>query len=178
MDGNTRPITYDVVEIGRLGYVESVEKGVDYIEPDRYFARFLEFFLREENFSKLARLPAPRGLFRLVLNRPDVPFQLIASREGAFQLKDELQRNWMNGLDALYVLRQPLSAVLAFSLTAQYTVGSRTTVGSKEDGDPREQFSDQYAFERFLVDVKVKRGECIVLFAHDGDPLYLMEPGE
>jgi hypothetical protein len=161
-----------------MGYVAAMDKGIAYIDHADYFARFLEFFLSEENFSKLARLPAPRGLLGLILNHPDVPFQLIASREGAFQLKDELQRNWMNGLDALYVLRQPLSAVLAFSLTAQYTVGSRTTVGSKEDGDPREQFSDQYAFERFLVDVKVKRGECVVLFAHDGDPLYLMEPGE
>jgi len=171
--------TYSVVEISPLLYVEVEVKGVDhvdYVAHDDYFARFLEFFLREANFSKLARLPLSKGLLELILGRPDVPFQVIVSREAVLRSKEDLQRNWMNGLDALYVLKQPLTTVLGFCLTAQYRVENRTYLGSAKDGDPLQEFSDPSAFENSLHLSEVKPGECAVLFAHDGDRLYLMAP--
>jgi hypothetical protein len=168
--------SFSVVEIDALGYLKAEEQGVAYIESDEYFARFLDFFLREENFSKLVRLKSRTRLFGLIRNRPEVACEVIVSRQDAARSKGELQRRWMEEFSVLFVLNQPLSTVLEYCLTPDHRVTGRAKLDSGEAGDPFAYFPDSAAFESCLARLDVRQGECLAVFAHDAVPMYLMEP--
>jgi hypothetical protein len=169
---------FNVVQVTALGYLEAEEQGVSYIESDDYFARFLDFFLQEENFSKLVRLKSHTKLFGLIQDRSDAPCEVIVSRQEATRFKGDLQRTWMEEFSELFVLQQPLSTVLEFCLTPDYRVTGRARLGSGERADPFAYFPDPPAFELCLAGLDARRGECLAVFAHDAVPMYLMEPVE
>jgi len=167
---------FDVVQISALGYLDAEKQGVAYIESYDYVARFLDFFLQEENFSKLVRLKSPTRLFGLIRNRSEAPCEVVVSREEATRSKGDLQRAWMEEFGVLFVLKQPLSTVLKFCLTPDYRVTGRAKLGSGEAADAFAYFPDPPAFELCLARLDVRRGECFAVFAHDAVPMYLMEP--
>ena len=84
----------------------------------------------------------------------------------------------MKGLDAILVLNQPRLVVMEFCVRAQYRVTNRTTLGSGEPGDLLVQFSYPQRVMTCLDIVELKRGECAAVFAHDADPLYLIEAAD
>ena len=168
--------SFSVVEIGALSFRQAEEKGDPYVDASDYVAQVLEHFLRDGTFSRLARLKTTTGLFAFARSHPDAPCRVVVSRQDALRSKEDLQRACMKGLEALFVLSQATPLVLEYCLKAQYRITHRTTLGSGEPGDVLVQFSDPHRVAMCLDLLEVKRGECVAVFAHDADPLYLIEP--
>jgi hypothetical protein len=169
---------YNVVQIQPLSYVEATKRGLAYIDAEDYFSRFLDYFLADGAFLGLARFREPTKLLDLSQGSRDGRCRVTTSRQQALQLKDELRGKWMKGLDVLYAVNKPLSSVSEFCLTAEYRVTNRTWLGSGQPGDALAQFSDPKAFESCLSLLDVQLDQCVVVFAHDADPVYVLEPSE
>ena len=166
---------FDTIELGALRYTEASEKGMSYLGASAYVARFLEFFLQEENFSRLARLDVHSVIVPLMRRKTRAPCRVVSSLTVALRSKADLQRACLRGLEVFFVLRRPTSLALHFCLTAEYVVTNRRTLGSGQPGDPLQLFSDPSRLMDCLGSLEVKPGECVSVFAHDGDPVYLIE---
>ncbi len=169
------PSSFRAIEIGAVTYVKTQEEGVPYFGAAAYIGRFLEFFLREEHFSRLAWLDAPGGLLRMMTTDRAGPCRIVSSLREAVRSKPELQRACLRGLQVLFLLHRLPSEVVDFCGIAEYRVTTRSRLGSGQAGDPVGLFPDRTQFTQCLIALDAKPNQTIAVFSHDGDPLYLIE---
>ena len=81
----------------------------------------------------------------------------------AMRAKSDLQRATMKGWQILCVLKQAASRVVDFLEIAGYRV-----IGNSDD---------PLHFNPVIRSIALTPAETAVLFAHDGDPVYVMEVG-
>jgi len=117
-------------------------------------ARFLDFFLHERTFARVIWLEPPMK---------DGFGRVVTSLKDAMRAKSDLQRATMKGWQILCVLKQAASRVVDFLEIAGYRVIGNT--------------DDPLDFNPVIRSIELTPAETAVLFAHDGDPVYVMEVG-
>jgi len=145
------PATLRTIELHLLPYTDVDSQGLPYLGAALSVARFLDFFLHAGTFVRILWLePAGKG------GLGDV----VAALPEAVRAKPELQRACMKGWQVLCVMNTPSSRVVDFFDIHGYRVASHK--------------DDPLHFNPVIRSIELKPTQSAVLFAHDGDPVYVM----
>ena len=145
------PATLRTIELHLLPYTDVDSQGLPYLGAALSVARFLDFFLHAGTFVRILWLePAGKG------GLGDV----VAALPEALRAKPELQRACMKGWQVLCVMNTPSSRVVDFFDIHGYRVASHK--------------DDPLHFNPVIRSIELKPTQSAVLFAHDGDPVYVM----
>ena len=145
------PATLRTIELHLLPYTDAGSQGLLYLGASLSVARFLDFFLHVGTFVRMIWLePAGKG------GLGDV----VAALPEAVRAKPELQRACMKGWQVLCVMNTPSSRVVDFFDIHGYRVASHK--------------DDPLHFNPVIRSIELKPTQSAVLFAHDGDPVYVM----
>jgi len=145
------PATLRTIELHLLPYTDVDSQGLPYLGAALSVARFLDFFLHAGTFVRILWLePAGKG------GLGDV----VAALPEAVRAKPELQRACMKGWQVLCVMNTPSSRVVDFFDIHGYRVASHK--------------DDPLHFNPVMRSIELKPTQSAVLFAHDGDPVYVM----
>ena len=145
------PATLRTIELHLLPYTDVDSQGLPYLGAALSVARFLDFFLHAGTFVRILWLePAGKG------GLGDV----VAALPEAVRAKPELQRACMKGWQVLCVMNTPSSRVVDFFDIHGYRVASHK--------------DDTLHFNPVIRSIELKPTQSAVLFAHDGDPVYVM----
>jgi len=145
------PATLRTIELHLLPYTDVDSQGLPYLGAALSVARFLDFFLHAGTFVRILWLePAGKG----------GPGDVVAALPEAVRAKPELQRACMKGWQVLCVMNTPSSRVVDFFDIHGYRVASHK--------------DDPLHFNPVIRSIELKPTQSAVLFAHDGDPVYVM----
>ena len=166
------PEPLKAIEIGALDYMEAQRAGGSYLGAAAYVSRFLEFFLNEGSFSRLAWIDESGGFWRTIVGGPKNTCRIVASFDEAIRDKSKLQRASLKGWQVLFVVSKQGSVVADFLTTAEYRITGHSQLGSGQSGDPLGFFSE--LGRGCLSSLSLTNRESIVVFAHDADPVYVI----
>jgi len=145
------PATLRTTELHLLPWTDRDSQGLPYLGAELSVARFLDLFLHAGTFVRIIWLePAGKG----------APGNLVAGLPEAVSAKPELQRACMKGWQVLCVMNTPSSRVVDFFDIHGYRVTGHT--------------DDPLHFNPVIRSIELKPMQSAVLFAHDGDPVYVM----
>ena len=145
------PATLRTIELHLLRYTDTDTQGLPYLGAALSVARFLDLFLHAGTFVRIIWLePASKV----------GPGNVVAGLPEAVRAKPELQRACMKGWQVLCVMNTPSSRVVDFFDIHGYRVAGHT--------------DDPLHFNPLIRSIALKPTQSAVLFAHDGDPVYVM----
>lgn len=134
-----------------MSWEQTDSQDLPYLGAELAIARFLDFFLHAGTFSRVVWLePAAKGR----------PGSTVTALPDAKRSKPDLERACMKGWQALCVLNAPAPRVVDFLDIHGYRVAGHT--------------DDSLHFNPIIRAIELQPAQSAVLFAHDGDPVYVM----
>lgn len=148
--------------------------GVPYHDTTPRVDAIVQQLLSADWFARA--LARPTGILSWVRTSPS--WRVVTSRSDAEGMREELARRCLRGFAVVLVASQPAAALRRLLEQYGYVSGDRAVVGSNEPGDALEVVSASDPIVQCLGTLELNERESAILFAHDADPVYLVEKSD